>query len=152
MTPTYTDDNGNYSLSSGKKNLIAQHAHMILEYDSDTNSATYDHFLVRNPWGGNDSSGYMAEWWMTYEEMYGTNLQTIVAISEPASAPASKKVFNYTITSDSNSATSNGAKKEGETITFTITRDGTGEESVVYLSTVSGTADANDYQEYSKPN
>ena len=43
-TPTYTDSSGNYSTSGGAKNLIAQHAHMVLEYDATKGSGE---FLVR---------------------------------------------------------------------------------------------------------
>ena len=150
-TPTYTDSSGNYSLSGGKKNLVAQHAHMVLEYDASTQK-----FLVRNPWGGDDSSGYQAEWWMTYDEMIGTNLQTIVAISESATnlltenpTPPTPKTFNYTITSDSSNPTSAQAKDEGDDITFTIKRDDTGEESTVWC-TVAGTADIFDYAPHVK--
>ena len=150
-TPTYTDSSGNYSLSSGKKNLVAQHAHAVLRYDS-----TKDEFLIRNPWGGDESAGYQPEWWMTYEEMIGPNLQTIVAISSSATSlltdntPPTPKTFDYTISSNSSNPQASQAVDEGEAITFTIKRSDTGEDSTVYVSTLAGSATGDDYQAVTK--
>ncbi len=128
--------------SDGKTALVGQHAHMLLDYDSST-----DKFLMRNPWGGNESSGYKPEWWMSYNEFVGPSKKTLIAFSKPAATP---KTFTYTLSSDSASATNTGAKVEGQNISFTIKRDSSGEESIVYLSTVSGSADKNDYKEFNK--
>ena len=61
------------------------------------------------------------------------------------------KTYTYTITSDAK--TTGEAAEEGDNITFTITRSDKGDETTVYLSTVSGTsngADANDLKFYNK--
>ena len=51
--------------------------------------------------------------------------------------------YTYTIT---NSTSNTAPVAEGGTVTFTVTRSGSGSASDVYLSTYKGTADVNDYQ------
>ncbi len=53
--------------------------------------------------------------------------------------------FTYSITSDNSDESS--AATEGDSVSFTITRDGSGERSVVYLSTENGTATTADFEE-----
>jgi Ca2+-binding RTX toxin-like protein len=55
--------------------------------------------------------------------------------------------YNYTVTSN---APSNAPVTEGGSITFTVTRSGTGSASTVYLSTSPGTAGAADYAGFDK--
>nr|CRH06297.1 Putative protein involve in cell communication. Containing ten Calx-beta domains [Candidatus Magnetococcus massalia] len=50
--------------------------------------------------------------------------------------------YDYTVTSDTSFSS---PANEGETITFTITRDGSGSSSTVYISTTASTADSSDY-------
>jgi len=56
--------------------------------------------------------------------------------------------FNYTLASSAGTAAS--AVSEGGTVTFTVTRSGSGAASTVYLSTATGTASTSDYQGLSK--
>ncbi|MGD9881831.1 MAG: Calx-beta domain-containing protein [Reyranella sp.] len=55
--------------------------------------------------------------------------------------------YSYTITS---SAPDGSPASEGGTVTFTITRSGSGTASTVYLSTTPGTADGSDYEAFDK--
>ncbi len=59
-------------------------------------------------------------------------------------------VTSYGYTVASSAATSASAALEGQNITFTITRTGTGTASTVYLSTVAGTAGSLDYSALTK--
>ncbi len=59
-------------------------------------------------------------------------------------------VTNFGYTVSSSAATSAKAATEGQSITFTITRSGTGTASTVYLSTFAGTASNLDYSALSK--
>jgi hypothetical protein len=59
-------------------------------------------------------------------------------------------VTSYGYTVASSAATSATAASEGQSITFTITRSGTGTASTVYLSTGAGTAGALDYSALTK--
>ncbi len=51
---------------------------------------------------------------------------------------SSQEIYNYTITSSA--ADSESAVEEGQDITFTITRNGTGSESTIYVDTFDGSA------------
>jgi predicted RNA-binding protein with TRAM domain len=55
--------------------------------------------------------------------------------------------YNYTITDDSSLFS---PTEEGGTVTYTVTRDGSGSESTVYLSTTHGTANDSDYDALDK--
>lgn len=61
---------------------------------------------------------------------------------------AATPVFNYTITS--NARTADNPVIEGGKVKFTITRDATGAESTIYVSTVAGSAGNLDYVGYEK--
>lgn len=127
------------SATNGKKNFISGHAFMLLGYNSAT-----DKFIVRNPWGG--SGGYYnAEFEASITEFWNTSVKGIVAISDPTSTTPE---FSYTASTAASSSTA--AVTEGGTITFTITRSGSGSASTVYLSTVAGSASTTDYQALNK--
>ncbi len=123
-----TTDPGN-----GKRNLVAGHAFMILDYDSAT-----DQFTIRNPWGGSGST-YNIEFKASLGDFWNSTVKGIVAVSDPAAAPPA---FGYALSS---STTSTTPITEGQAVTFTVTRSGTGAASTVYVSTTPGTAGTGDF-------
>ncbi|PQM55454.1 MAG: hypothetical protein CML39_08070, partial [Rhodobacteraceae bacterium] len=127
---------------TGAKQMVAGHAHMILDYNSTTNE-----FLIRNPWGGQNSSSRDMEWWASLTELTSESNKNWVAFSQPISIKAAK-TYTYTISSDA--ASGGAAVFEGKPITFTVNRSDVGDETTVYLSTVAGTANGSDYKEYTK--
>ena len=84
------------------------------------------------------------DWWLEADEYFNLNLYLTPTDSNYATygtayiqdAPYSD--YNYTI--DNNTPVT-----EGESATFTITRDGSGSASTVYLSTVNDSADSSDF-------
>jgi len=128
-----TTDPGN-----GKRNLVAGHAFMILDYDAGT-----DQFTIRNPWGGSGST-YNIEFKASLGDFWNPSVKGIVAVSDPAVAPPA---FGYSLGS---STTSSTPVTEGQAVTFTVTRSGTGAASTVYVSTTPGTAGTGDFAGVSK--
>ena len=128
-----TTDPGN-----GKRNLVAGHAFMILDYDAAT-----DQFTIRNPWGGSGST-YNIEFKASLGDFWNSTVKGIVAVSDPAAAPPA---FGYALSSSTTSAT---PVTEGQAVTFTVTRSGTGAASTVYVSTTPGSAGTGDFAGVSK--
>lgn len=89
------------------------------------------------------------DWWLESVEsfrlgLYKNSSDTNYFTSASAfikDAPV--KSYQYTVTTANNSA--DKAIVEGGTLSFTITRDGTGTASTIYASTFAATANANDY-------
>jgi hypothetical protein len=128
-----TTDAGN-----GLRNLVSGHAFMILGYEAATDS-----FVIRNPWGG-AGGGYNAEFKMTIGEFWNANVKAIVALSDPGSAPPP---FSYSAAA---AATEANPVAEGGKAVFTLTRNGTGTASTVYVSTSAQTAGAGDFSALDK--
>ena len=126
--------------SDGKGQIYKSHAHMLLEYDSSTQK-----YLIRNPWGGEDHSSYDAEFQLTLDEITNESIPNRIILSDPITLP---KTYTYTVTSDA--PNSGAAVFEGKPITFTINRSDVGDTTTIYLSTVAGTADGNDYKSSEK--
>ncbi len=122
-----------YDPGNGKQNLVAGHAFMILGYDAAT-----DKFTIRNPWGGAGSS-YNVEFKASLGDFWNSTVKGVVAVSDPVTVPPT---FSYTLAS---STTNANPVTEGQAVTFTVTRSGTGAASTVYVSTAPGTAGAGDY-------
>ncbi|WP_395714561.1 Calx-beta domain-containing protein [Reyranella sp.] len=114
--------------TAGKKNLVAGHAFVIMGYDAATDS-----FLLRNPWGASNAT-YNVELKVSIGEFWNPTVKGVVAISGPAEAPPA---YAYTLTTIPSA--------EGEAVTFTVTRSGSGTPSTVYVSTVPGSAGTGDY-------
>jgi VCBS repeat-containing protein len=85
------------------------------------------------------------DWWFESDEYFTLNLYKNATDSTPSAYGAAfiaDKVFsdyNYTIDNDS-------VVQEGDTVTFTINRDGSGSASTVYLSTDEGSAGSSDFE------
>ncbi len=122
-----------YDAGNSKQNLVSGHAFMLLGYDAGT-----DLFTVRNPWGGT-GGGYNAQFTVTIGDFWNSTVKGIVALSEAGAAPP---VFSYALASSAGEAT---PATEGDTVTLTITRSGTGAASTVYLSTTGISAGAGDF-------
>ena len=117
-------------------------------YASWYNSAT-DKFIFRNPWNGGSYDGIRpanAQFEAPFEEFWNSNLNPLIALTETGSNLSAN--YSYSISSDSENES--GAVAEGGSITFVITRDKSGTESTIYLSTLSGTANAADYNAIEK--
>ena len=131
-----------YYNESGQKTLIGGHAHMLLGYN-----ATTDKFIIRNPWGGDpNNSRYAVQFEMAIEEFWNAETNPGIAISKTSAT--TEISYNYSLLATA--STSATAVTEGETIVFTVTRDGTGTESTVYLDLSAGTAGTDDYQDYGR--
>ena len=131
--------------ANGKLNFISEpgkggHAYMLLGYNSAT-----DKFIIRNPWGGDGSSSWNPQFEASIEEFWNSSQMGLVALSD---ATLADPVYSYTITS--NASNTANAVTEGGSVTFTITRSGSGAASTVFLSTTPGSADASDYQALTK--
>jgi len=131
---------GYTSGANGKTNFVDGHAFMLLGYNSAT-----DKFIIRNPWGGDGSKYWNPQFEASIEEFWNPTVKGIVALTDTALADP---VYNYTIASSAADAAS--AVTEGGSVTFTITRSGSGTASTVFLSTTPGSADASDYQALTK--
>jgi hypothetical protein len=128
--------------TNGKLNFVAGpgsgHAYMLLGYNSAT-----DNFIVRNPWGDSTSTS-------TYNGQFEVSADVLwqYAVIALTDATIADPVYTYSVSS--NAGTTANAVTEGANVTFTITRSGKGFASTVYVSTVSGTADSNDFKVISK--
>ena len=131
-----------YSNDSGQKTLVASHAHMVLGYN-----ATTDKFIIRNPWGGvSSNSSRVIQFEMAIEEFWNAETNPQFFISE---ASATSEInYNYSLLATA--STSATAVTEGEYITYTVTRDGSGTESTIYFDLSSGTAGTDDYVDYGR--
>jgi len=138
----YLGSGKTYYNESGQKTLIGGHAHMLLGYN-----ATTDKFIIRNPWGGDpNNSRYAVQFEMAIEEFWNAETNPGIAISKTSAT--TEISYNYSLLATA--STSATAVTEGETIVFTVTRDGTGTESTVYLDLSAGTAGTDDYQDYGR--
>ena len=127
--------------TNDKKNFVKGHAFMLLGYNSAT-----DKFIIRNPWGNSyGAPDWNPQFEASIEEFWNPTVQAQVALSD---ATLADPVYNYTIASSA--ANEASAVTEGGSVTFTITRSGSGTASTVFLSTTPGSADASDYQALSK--
>ena len=122
-----------YDAGNSKQNLVSGHAFMLLGYDAGT-----DRFTVRNPWGGTGGE-YNVQFTATIGDFWNATVKGIVALSEAGAAPP---VFSYALASSAGEAT---PATEGDTVTLTITRSGTGAASTVYVSTTGISAGAGDF-------
>ena len=122
-----------YEAGTGKQNLVAGHAFMILGYDAAT-----DKFTIRNPWGGSGGS-YNVEFKASLGDFWNSTVKGVVAISDPVTVAPT---FGYTLAS---STTNASPVTEGQAVTFTVTRSGTGAASTVYVSTAAVSAGTADY-------
>ena len=83
---------------------------------------------------------------MAIEEFWNAETNPGLAISKTSAT--SEISYNYSLLATA--STSATAVTEGETIVFTVTRDGTGTESTVFLDLSAGTAGTDDYQDYGR--
>ena len=129
-----------YYNDSGQKTLIGGHAHMVLGYN-----ATTDKFIIRNPWGGDPSnSSYLIQFEMAIKEFWNADTNPQFFISTTSSE------INYNYSLLATASTSATAVTEGESIIFTVTRDGTGTESTIFIDFSNGTGDTDDYADYGR--
>ena len=122
--------------SNGKKEFIAGHAFMVLGYDAST-----DKFIIRNPWGGDGTGDYNPQFQASIETFWNSNVKGVIALSNSTISEA-----KYTYLIESNAQTSASAISEGQSITFTISRNASGTTSTVYFGALTGSASAADFQ------
>jgi hypothetical protein len=136
VPPTYT-----YG-GNGAINFVGGHAYMLLGYNNAS-----DTFTVRNPWGDSGTSygNYQVnpEFQVRFEDFWNPTVHPKVVLSSPANLNSS---FKYAITSSASST----PVIEGNAVTFTVTRSGTGSASSAYLSTFDGTTTSSDYAAFNK--
>ena len=101
------------------------HAFALHSYDEAT-----DTFLISNPWTESKPwSYYNTTFSLPLEFLWDAHFKPIVGITNPA---AEVKNFNYTISTEASSV--DDAVEEGQSVSITITRDGSGKEETVYTS------------------
>ena len=100
--------------------------HSVLDYDAST-----DMFLVKNPHTGIEYSGKNNEWWVEMENLSSQYIYSDIWITDPA---AEKPDYQYSVTSSADKKSK--SVDEGGKVTFTITRDKTGTDSIVYINTL----------------
>ncbi|WP_024297130.1 Calx-beta domain-containing protein [Methylomicrobium lacus] len=119
-------------------NFIQGHAFMLLGYNPET-----DKFIFRNPWGGAvQTLSYNSEFEVPIEYFWNKYVKAVVAISDSTLADP---VFSYTIGVQGADTVS-----EGGNLTFAVTRNASGAESTIYVSTVQDTANNSDYLGFNK--
>ena len=112
--------------NGSKQEAVGGHAFALHSYDEAT-----DTFLISNPWTESNSwSSYNTTFSLPLEFLWDSHFKPTVAITNPA---AEVKNFNYTISSEASLI--DGAVEEGQSVSITITRDGSGKEETVYIST-----------------
>ena len=125
----------------GKQTLIGCHVHAVLGYDAAT-----DKFIIANPWGPKNNlkskylgreTSYMDQFSLSFEDMInGTTKNDIYIMPNIKWDSNGYYSYNtaksdYTITN--NAPTPGSALTEGEILKYTITRNNSEEEEIVYL-------------------
>ena len=121
--------------SNGKHEFVSGHAYMLLGYNAVT-----DKFIVRNPWGGDETNSWNPQFEASIETFWNSNVRALVALSD---ASLADPFYNYTLASSAGS--SGTGINEGSAIVFTVTRSGSGTSSTVYLDSIDGSASSTDY-------
>ena len=127
--------------SGSKTELVGGHAFALHSYDEAT-----DTFLISNPWKESSAGSYYnTTFSLGIEDFWTDHFSPLIAITSPS---AVRKDFNFSISTSASSV--EGAALEDSTVTFTITRDGTGQADTVYVSTAHKTTSNGDIVEISK--
>ena len=127
--------------SGSKTELVGGHAFALHSYDKAT-----DTFLISNPWTESSAGSYYnTTFSLGIEDFWTDHFSPLIAITSPTAA---RKDLNFSISTAASSV--EGAALEDSKVTFTITRDGTGQADTVYVSTAHETTSNGDIVELNK--